>query len=138
MARIVEEIYPKFVFVENTARLASSGLDRIIDWFEGAGYGGAAGIFPSLHEQGYHVRNRIFILADSARLGWKWIGVSRPSPEVMESDRLGEASFLHRASESRIDGVGYGIPNRVDRLKAIGNSQDPRVAATAYRILKDG
>jgi hypothetical protein len=32
--------------------------------------------------------------------------------------------------------VAHGIPNRVDRIRAIGNGQVPRVAATAWRILR--
>lgn len=34
-----------------------------------------------------------------------------------------------------ITGMDNGVANRVDRLKAIGNGQVPRVAATAWRIL---
>jgi len=38
--------------------------------------------------------------------------------------------------ESRVGRVAHGIPNRVDRLKALGNAQVPIVAATAFKILK--
>ena len=38
----------------------------------------------------------------------------------------------------RITGMADGVANRVDRLRAIGNGQVPRVAATAWRILADG
>jgi len=36
---------------------------------------------------------------------------------------------------SKGNGIHDAIPRRVDRLKAIGNGQDPFVAATAFRIL---
>lgn len=37
--------------------------------------------------------------------------------------------------ESRVGRVAHGIPNRVDRLKALGNAQVPIVAKTAFKIL---
>ena len=39
------------------------------------------------------------------------------------------------AVESRLGRVAYGVADRVDRLKAIGNGQVPLVAATAFNIL---
>lgn len=35
----------------------------------------------------------------------------------------------------RITGMADGVANRVDRLRAVGNGQVPRVAATAFRLL---
>jgi hypothetical protein len=43
-----------------------------------------------------------------------------------------------RESESRLERVKDGMANRLDRLKAIGNGQDCRVAATAFSILSEG
>ena len=40
------------------------------------------------------------------------------------------------AAESLLGRVAYGVADRVDRLKAIGNGQVPLVAATAFNILK--
>ena len=53
--------------------------------------------------------------------------------------RCGGAPIAHRdwwAVEPRLGRVAYGIPARMDRLKAIGNAQVPLCAATAWRILK--
>ena len=41
------------------------------------------------------------------------------------------------ASEPNVGRVAYGVANRVDRLKAIGNGQVPQVAALAWQILMD-
>jgi len=38
--------------------------------------------------------------------------------------------------EPDVGRVAYGVANRVDRLKAIGNGQVPRVVATAFDLLK--
>jgi DNA (cytosine-5)-methyltransferase 1 len=37
--------------------------------------------------------------------------------------------------QPRITGMDNGVANRMDRLRAIGNGQVPRVAATAFRLL---
>lgn len=54
---------------------------------------------------------------------------------------------IERSTGSRGDGIGrwpvepgmgrvaHGVANRVDRIKALGNGQVPRVAATAFTIL---
>jgi len=40
-------------------------------------------------------------------------------------------------TEPNVGRVAHGVAHRVDRLKALGNGQVPRVAATAWRILND-
>lgn len=137
MARITSEVQPRFVFIENSEMLIWRGLDRVINDLECQGFGGAATVVPALFVTGTHVRNRIFILADSSRVGWKWIGCPWTEATNVESGRLGEKLFRQRANDAGIVGTGYGIPNRVDRLKAIGNGQVPAVAALAWEILSN-
>lgn len=43
-----------------------------------------------------------------------------------------------RVVKSRLDRMAAGIPDRVDRLKAIGDGQVPSVASIAWRILSEG
>lgn len=43
-----------------------------------------------------------------------------------------------RPTEPIMGRVAYGVANRVDRLKAIGNGQVPAVAAIAFTILSEG
>ena len=48
-------------------------------------------------------------------------------------DRTRQASWW--AVEPRLGRVANGVANRVDRLKAIGNGQVSKVAATAWEVL---
>lgn len=41
-------------------------------------------------------------------------------------------------TEPDVGRVANGVPARVDRLKALGNAQVSRVAATAWRLLTEG
>ena len=47
------------------------------------------------------------------------------------------AADQHWPVEPALGRVAHGVAKRVDRLKAIGNGQVPRVAATAWRILSE-
>jgi len=49
----------------------------------------------------------------------------------------GKSRFGPWPTEPDVGRVAHGVAHRVDRLKAIGNGQVPRVFATAWRILKD-
>jgi DNA (cytosine-5)-methyltransferase 1 len=57
-----------------------------------------------------------------------------PSPE--DTDAWAEVLCLEASLEPAIRRVADGIPNRVDRLAATGNSVVPAVAATAWRQLR--
>ena len=41
-------------------------------------------------------------------------------------------------AESRLDRLSYGVADRVDRIKAIGNGQCPQTAAIAFKYLMYG
>ena len=63
-------------------------------------------------------------------------------PDVMQAlSRLlayhGQAYWKDGRWEDATPRVADGVAARVDRLKAIGNGQVPRVAATAFRLLKE-
>lgn len=137
MVRIIGEARPRYVLVENVQGLINRGLDRVVDSLESEGYGGAACIASALSIDGYHVRNRIWILADASRVGWSWRGCVGPKTQAMEYEGLGEEPFRERAIESGIDGTCYGVAHRVDRLKAIGNGQIPAMVVQVWGCLND-
>ena len=59
--------------------------------------------------------------------------------EVREFDHFGKMSQgpMHRwPPEPGVGRVAHGVANRMDRLRAIGNGQVPRVAALAWEVLK--
>jgi hypothetical protein len=53
------------------------------------------------------------------------------------STRYGEEAWMDGSWENGVDRVAVGIPNRVDRLRGLGNAWVPIVAATAFRILME-
>jgi site-specific DNA-cytosine methylase len=63
MARIVREIRPRFVFVENSPMLTSRGLGRILGDLAAMGYDAEWGVLGAIDAGGPHKRDRIWIVA---------------------------------------------------------------------------
>ena len=80
-------------------------------------------------------------VADSSRLGMEGSGADReqesptsPGSEISGRDSAGSRA-THWPPEPDVGRVVDGVAHRVDRLKAIGNGQVSRVAATAWLLL---
>ena len=211
MARIIGEVQPVFVFVENSPMLSSRGLGRVLGDLAALGYDAEWMCLSAAECGAPHQRERIWILAANANMQpgsakqerqhqgaekltgcrkWKMgsplahpkgIGSQRqhasgcngesgetgiqPEPsggcgreDVADSMRQRQSGQGKRSDTGNIkadcerkaghafDGsqsrewpiepdvgrVADGMAARTDRLKAIGNGQVPRVAATAF------
>ncbi|MEN6334109.1 MAG: DNA cytosine methyltransferase [Phycisphaerales bacterium] len=145
MARIVREVRPRFVFVENYPMLTSRGLGRVLGDLAAMGYDAEWGVLGVSYFGGWHVRERIWIAAYAAgeRRDFGGIGESNKKREVLESTRLVQGEYGYRpwttcpTEKSRVLGMANGVAGELDRIKAIGNGQSPIVAATAFRILTE-
>ena len=62
-ARIVRELRPRYVVVENVAALLSRGLDVVLGDLAACGYDAEWDCIPAAAVGAYHVRDRIFIVA---------------------------------------------------------------------------
>ena len=144
MARIICEVQPRYVFVENSPMLTSRGLGRVLGDLASMGFDAKWGVLGASEVGAKHKRDRIWIVGNSNNqpglqaseevntqrgqwnawrdIGWKyWERTPAPDWQI---------------SETVSDGILDGVANRVDRLKAIGNGQVPLCAATAWRVLK--
>ena len=68
MARIVGEVQPRFVFVENSPMLVGRGLTRVISDLAQMGYDARWGIVGAHHVSAPHKRDRIWIVAYTKKL----------------------------------------------------------------------
>jgi DNA (cytosine-5)-methyltransferase 1 len=110
------------------------------------GFDAKWGVLGSIDVELPTKRDRLWIVAssNSNRLERNWenrkaskrLGKQKLQSSKKTSDVLCE--FLQRVDAYGIRGMPYGVANRVDRLKAIGNGQVPIVAAVAFKsLLKD-
>ena len=157
MLRIIGEIRPRYVFLENSPRLTKLGATTVIAGLAKMGYVGSSGVLgadDAIHSSGNpaadHQRKRIWIVSEMADSDgerklqqkrilsnkWRW------SIHCSVSDNVSECSCVwwdedpaEMATESFVGRMAHGVANRVDRLKAIGNGQVPLVAAQAWSYL---
>ena len=121
--RIIREIRPRFVVVENTAGLLIRGMDRVLGDLARIGYDAEWGVLSSCRFGAPHVRQRVFIVAYPAS--------ERPGQlRRLKCQGKGEATWSVRWQEdqSGIQRELDGVPNRLERCTGIGNAVDPRVA----------
>ena len=153
MARIIDEVRPRYVEVENSPMLVGRGLAVVLGDLTEMGYDVCWGIVGAADLGAPHQRDRIWIvaedqqhtkgnqdMADTSRQHVERIFTGRTDPQIWSRP-------LQRPVGSRGDGFGRwtlepgmgrvadGVADRMDRIKALGNGQVPCVAATAFTIL---
>ena len=137
-ARIIDEVRPKFAFVENSPLLRGRGLDRVLGDLAEMGYNNTEWTCLSAKAIGAsHKRERIWILASNTRRDGLERGFSKQDllgPSTMATQGLFSRN-QNELSTPSIVGTSNGVADRMDRTRAIGNGQVPLVAATAWNIL---
>lgn len=139
MARIVEEVRPRYVFAENVQ------LDAMREpWrdLRGLGYRVPPALCVAAADVGApHLRKRWWLLAADADSGRRQERAQRDlEPSAGQSAQQRDDALRHGArswwqAEPAVGRVVDGLAHRVDRLRALGNGQVPMAAATAWRHL---
>lgn len=165
MYRIVGEVRPRYVFVENVAALLVRGIDRVLGDLAALRYDCKWGMLGAADVGAPHRRDRLWLLATDAECIELWQPAGGRRGENGESSTQsgndGKEGFVANTYSSRklqpqgdecekrkwacdsvwwvtepdVGRVVNGVPFRVDRLKALGNAQVPQCAAEAIEIL---
>ena len=135
MRRVISESDAAWVLGENVPELDGVALDDVLADLENIGYETATFEIPACGVGAAHRRRRLWIVAHATRNG-----MEKPEGQDWQSlagscapcglDAIGEAGW---PAEPRVGRVAHGIPDRVDRIKGLGNAIVP---AIAYRFLK--
>ncbi|MDE4537700.1 DNA cytosine methyltransferase [Pseudomonas sp. ITEM 17296] len=154
MARIISEVLPGEVLLENSPMLVGRGLAMVVGDLTQMGYDSEWCLVSAADLGAPHRRDRIWLL------GWR---NDRHSPILANPSREHVQRLVAQRTPTQIgrqplegsvgpcgDGpsrwpiepdmgrVADGVAFRVDRLKALGNGQVPRVAAAALHGLESG
>lgn len=155
----IGECRPAIVFLENVEGIittkTSEGepvLRYVLRSLESLGYICEAGIFSASEVGGGHQRKRVFIMGYSNSEGLE--GRNSKSLQELTSQftsgktntprkvpaSINEPQHLWERSrtapiKSCLDGAAYGVADRVDRTRLLGNGVFPRTAERAFRIL---
>ncbi len=149
MARVIREVRPRYVLVENSPALVVRGLGRVLGDLAEMGYDARWGVLGTSDVGGHCSGKRLWIAAKAT--GERWEGMVHGSSQKRgreaagrETDTANPCSRLDRilalekvVGEPAILGGNDGLANRVDRLAATGNGQNPFLAKLAWETLME-
>jgi DNA (cytosine-5)-methyltransferase 1 len=129
MSRIVRQLRPRYVVVENVSVLLDRGFGDVLGELAGMGYDAEWGVFRACAFGASHMRARLFIVAypEGSRLTARRI-LGRTSQGSAESHDCDPVAVWPRPDESGICGVANGIPDRSHRMHGLGNAIVPQIA----------
>jgi DNA (cytosine-5)-methyltransferase 1 len=163
MLRAIHVLRPDFALLENVPGHLSLGFGTVLADLASIGYDTEWECIPAAALGAPHLRRRIFIVADPSggRRGrpadqrgtttdrLRETHVERCGKVVADTDIAGlegpEPAGRHDLSarggwwttEPDVGRVAHGIPNRVDRLRCLGNAVVPQVAEYVGRCILD-
>ena len=161
LMRVVRMVAPRYVLLENVPTLLSRSdwMGAVLGELAESGFDAEWDCIPAQAVGAPHRRDRVFVVADADRAGLE----EQRRPESAQAQRptaqrggrrvaepgLGRGShglpgWIHPTRSPAFDHgwedglprVATGIPNRIDRLRGLGNAVVPQVATyIAHRIL---
>jgi DNA (cytosine-5)-methyltransferase 1 len=143
MRRIICEVEPNIVYVENSPALTIRGLGVVIGDLASMGFDAEWGVLSAREVGGVHLRERAWVHATNNRRERREGRKQRPIYKFRGfpwgEDVRGIEDLRNRSDlpEPTIRRINHDVAFGMDRLKAIGNGQVPRVAATAFTILAE-
>ncbi len=150
-ARIIGELRPRYVFVENVPALLHRGIDRVLGDLAALRYDAEWHVISAAAVGAPHRRDRLFLVAYPNRERWIRRRVFTSSPprrpewnaaqgqqKWQDMERWISKTFqagYWTTSTSRVQRVAHGVPHRVDRLRGLGNAVVPGVAEYIGRLI---
>ena len=131
MHAAIDALRPEYVLIENSTSLTRHGLGRVLTDLASSGFDAEWDCLPAYAFGAPHIRDRIYLLAypSGRRHG-------TPNETVFAG---WTSSQLHGgwSAEPRVDRVADGVPDRVDRVRCLGNAVVPRIAEFIGRRLME-
>ena len=142
LIRVIRLVRPKFVVMENVAAILNNGLDIVLGELFEAGYDAEWSIISASSLGAAHRRSRWWCVATVTNSNSE--GLQRKILSKMESGiwsakhtRRLDPNWRSYVSKPILPRGSYGLSNRVDRTKALGNSIVPAVAAIPLQRVHD-
>ena len=130
--RVVRELRPRVVVLENVAALLTRGLDRVLGTLAEIGYDAEWHCVPAGIFGAHFRRDRVFVIASRSKSsGLRWQGLwayQNRTWSKQQFARLVERELRVCLPAGKGQRVSDGVSNRVDRLRGLGNAVVPQVA----------
>jgi DNA (cytosine-5)-methyltransferase 1 len=145
MLRIIRQLRPRFVVVENVADLVYRGLGDVLSGLATCGFDAEWESLPAAAFGAPQRRDRMWIVAHANSRGLEIGGEHHRGPQACFAGQSetgwhyanGLAEAQHKASSAagRVGGMDDGLSSRVERIKSYGNAVHPAVAEWIGRRL---
>ena len=152
LMRVIRMVEPRFVILENVSAIVADGLDIVLGELAEAGFDAEWACIPASAVGACHQRDRWWLIAYSNNIRSFGQDLSLPGMRGKDEGRkaglgnrqvLGSQRWSYRkdwgesltsdwrshVSKPCLPRGNDGLSNRVDRVKALGNSVVPQVAA---------
>lgn len=152
--KIIKEMRPRWVVCENVPGIITTILDQVLFDLENAGYTAETLIVPACAFDAPHRRDRVFIVANSngderelseiarkreEKIHVAWNGETWPMADAngqgFRTDMVGRGKAGNWSTEPDVGRVAHGIPDRMDRIEALGNAVVPQVVEWLGEII---
>jgi len=132
--RVIHEVRPTYVRIENSPNLRTRGLVEILQDLDAMGYDTARGVLGPRMFGADHYRNRMWIVGMLANANQAQRERGSVSGRVHQ-----EHADISRANwwkdQPGMERVAHGMAHWMDRLEAIGNGEVPAVDVVAWETL---
>lgn len=137
MRDVIRDVRPTWCLCENVPGIINMELDAVLADLACLGYAAQPLVVPACAVEADHERGRVWIVAhaDGAGLQKSW---ERRASEKAQGGFAFEptiAGFPRREAYPDLLRKVHGIPRRMDRIAALGNSIVPQVAAEIIRCI---
>jgi DNA (cytosine-5)-methyltransferase 1 len=138
-AELIRKIRPTYIIVENVAAILIRGIDVVIGDLAEIGYFASWDCIPAAAIGAHFVGDRIWIIAsrsETRRCRWErsWpatVGKNQWGRDKFE--RLVRMEVEHGVPAGSLGRVSDGVPNRIHRLRGLGNAIVPQIAELLFR-----
>lgn len=148
IVRLAGDLRPGFIVVENVANLLSGPTEQPGAWFgrvlsdlASIGYDAEWESIPASAVGAHFLGERVWIVATPSEAGgMRWEGCWSPSLGTPqwgrdEFERLVRLSIRHGVPAGSLGRISDGLPDRLDRLRALGNAVVPQIPEMIGRAI---
>lgn len=133
-ARIIGEVRPRYIIVENVSDLLIRGIDEVLRTLAALGYDAVWHCIQACDVGAPHIRDRVWIVAFLPDTDDRFIECWRKQFKE-KSQKEGTLHFWKH--QPRPPGVADGVANRAHRLRALGNAVVPQIPEMIGLAIKD-